>query len=90
MNPNVQQRCEHKRFLFKHLTALGLEPEVEAFDEQQTVSIQVEEKRVFCLATVKTFYQSICPRLKGKSAFRVGPLISDMCHPFGLACLDSV
>ena len=68
---------------------LGLEPEVEAFDEQQTVSIQVEEKRVFCLATVKTFDQSICPRLKGKSAFRVGPLLSDICHPLGLACLDS-
>ena len=69
--------------------AFSLEPEVEAFDEQQTVSVQVEEKGVFCLSSLKTFYKSICPRLKGKSAFRVGPLISDICHPLGLACLDS-
>ena len=36
--------------------AFSLEPEVEAFDEQQTVSVQVEEKGVFCLSSLKTFY----------------------------------
>ena len=70
---------------------------MEAGDEQQTVSVQVEEKGVFCLSFLKTFYQFICHRQKGKSAFRVGqhsnqdlaPLISDICHPLALPHLDS-
>ena len=76
--------------------AFSLEPEMEAFDEQQTVSVQVDEKGILCLSFFKTFYQSICYsyRLKGKSFFRRSkqspgscPLISDICNALGLARL---
>lgn len=70
---------------------------MEAFDEQYRGSVQVEEKGVFCLSSLKTFYQSICHRLKGTSSFRVSqnshqdlaPLISYICHPLGTALLHS-
>ena len=60
-------------------------------------SVQVEEKGVFSLTSLKTFYQSICHRLKGTSTFRdsqnshqdLAPLISDICHPLGTALLHS-
>ena len=72
-------------------------PEVAAFHEQYMGSVQVEEKGVFSSSSLKTFYQSICHRLKGTSTFRdsknghqdLAPLISDICHPLGTSLLHS-